>query len=119
MWTFLCVYIRVYVQVCITTITEDLRMACSGYCRLSDNRRALDTDDAPRRSRVKGDRSLVLFVFLEDSTTAGGGRGAVGHCTTGYWAQQMERVSELRRVLDDLFQSQQKKFKQGHSLCAE
>ena len=88
----------------------------SGCCRLSNNRSVPVNSNPERRSRTKCDRSLVLFVFLED-TAASRNTGAVGHCTTHYWEQQMDRVCELREMLDGLLQSQQKKFKQAtHSV---
>ena len=59
---------------------------------------------------MKCNRSLMLFVFLEDASVV---KGAVTHSTTQHWSQQMERVCELRGMLAGLLQSQQKKFKQA------
>lgn len=85
----------------------------SGWCSLSNNRPVVHSD---RQSRTGCDRSLIVFVFLEDASTSRD-RGSVGHCTTHYWGKQMERVRELREMLDGLLQSQQRKFKQAtHSV---
>ena len=91
-------------------------MVSSGCCRLSDNRATNSGSNPGRSSRMKHDRSLLLFVFLEDGSGSSG-TGAVGHCTTQYWGQQMDRVHELRDEVEGLLQSQQRKFKQAtHSV---
>ena len=80
-------------------------------CHLGDSRTASHPDHHPTgRSRVKCNRSLMLFVFLEDTSVV---KGAVTHSTTHHWGQQMDCVCELRGLLGRLLQSQQKKFKQA------
>ena len=87
--------------------------AAVASCRylLSDSRPAsmLPQNQPKRKSRVSCNHTLTLFVFLEDSDALRG----PGHCTTSHWGQQMERVHELRGMLDGLVHSQQKKFKQA------
>ena len=97
-------------------VTDDVMMTSSGYCHLNDNRVTMATNQQTRQSRVKRDRSLVLFIFLEDTTTTVS-RGSVGHSTTGYWGKQLERLCGLRGMVDELLQTHRRKFRQAtHSV---
>ena len=85
-------------------------MIPSGYCKLSDS---IATTESNQRQRKEF--SLLLFVFLEQTSTAVPPSGDMN--TTRDWGKKMKCVSELREMVEQMLQSQQKKFRQAsHSV---
>ena len=86
-----------------------------GHCQLSNSQRSPDSAGVVGSSGVRRDLTLLLFVFLEETGAAVAVGG--GSSTTSYWSQRMDRVCELKETMEQLLQSQQKKFRQAtHSV---
>ena len=81
-------------------------MVPSGYCRL---RNALSLTELQQVSGARRELSLLLFVLLEETGGPTVGEGSA----TASWGRKMDLMCELREVIEQLLQSQQRRFWQA------